>query len=127
MRINILALILSCISLYAQNVCADAPTKQMLLFEKNDKKCIPAGVIDLPAFKGNQAVSGNCSVTAVVSGKVKDVSDYYFDIYQKRGWDVANRVQTELENRFTVQKKKNSFSISFVQVSQENTSIEFSY
>ena len=40
-------------------------------------------------------MSGSCSVTAVVTGKVKDVSDYYFDIYQKKRWDVANRVQTE--------------------------------
>ena len=127
MRINILAEIIFYMSLITADVCAAAPSALTPLFVKNDKKCIPAGVNDLPAFKGNQAVSGSCSITAVVNGKVKDVSDYYFDIYQKKGWDVANRIQTDLENRFTVQKKKTSFSIEFVQVSPENTSIEFSY
>lgn len=127
MRVNLLAVIVSCMSLFTVDVCSAAPNALTPLFENNDRKCIPAGIYDLPAFKGNQAVSGSCSVTAVVTGKVKDVSDYYFDIYQKKRWDVANRVQTELENKFTVQNKKKSFSINFVQVSQENTSIEFSY
>ncbi len=127
MRINILAFIFSCLSSFTVDVYAAAPSAITPLFQKNDKKCIPAGINDLPAFKGNQSVSGRCSVTAVVTGKVKDVSDYYFEIHQKKGWDVANRVQTDLENRFTVQKKKHLFSIMFVQVSQENTSIEFSY
>jgi len=106
---------------------ADSPSAGTHLFWVDDRKCIPAGIYDLPAFKGNQAVSGRCTVTAVVTGKVKDVSDFYLQIYQKKGWNVANRVQSELQDRFTVQKKKTMFSISFVQVSQENTSIEFNY
>ncbi len=127
MRLGTLTLFSVCLWLAGAAALADGPGSLTPLFANNDIKCIPAGINDLPAFKGNLAVNGTCNVTVVISGNVKDVSDFYFAEYQKRGWSVANRVQAETETRFTAQKKKQLLAIKFTQASPANTIIEFSY
>ncbi len=127
MRFGILTLCTLCLWLSAAAAHAEGPGSLTPLFANNNIKCIPVGINDLPAFKGNHAVNGTCSVTVVISGSVNDVSDFYFAEYQKRGWSVANRVETVNEIGFTAQKKKQLFSIKFTQVSAANTTIEFSY
>ncbi len=106
---------------------ADSPGALTPLFANNAHSCIPTGVKDLPAFSGNLAANGTCKVSVVVSGKVPDVSAFYFTTYQKKGWSVANRIETPTETRFSAQQKKLIYSLRFIQVSAENTEIEFSY